>query len=215
MTWIESGVSENAVSGHIQTIIPGQTACFSCAPPLIVANEIDEKTLKRDGVCAASLPTTMGIVAGLLVQNALKMLLRFGTPTAYLGYSALSDFFPAMALKPNTQCADPWCIRRQAEWNAGAEDRKEGEAARAREAAEAAEEEAKRDVHGENEWGIEVGGGGDLEEAKKEEPVSGAAPDGGSGAVPDGGSGGVGALDAPGEEDEGDVDDLMSQLKAL
>ena len=25
---MESGVSENAVSGHIQYIIPGQTACF-------------------------------------------------------------------------------------------------------------------------------------------------------------------------------------------
>ena len=36
------------------------------------------QTLKREGVCAASLPTTMGIVAGLLVQNTLKLLLRFG-----------------------------------------------------------------------------------------------------------------------------------------
>lgn len=26
--WMESGVSENAVSGHIQTILPGNTACF-------------------------------------------------------------------------------------------------------------------------------------------------------------------------------------------
>ena len=63
-------MSENAVSGHIQYICPGTTACFECAPPLIVASEIDERTLKREGVCAASLPTTMGITAGLLVQNA-------------------------------------------------------------------------------------------------------------------------------------------------
>ena len=27
--WIESGVSENAVSGHIQFVIPGKTACFA------------------------------------------------------------------------------------------------------------------------------------------------------------------------------------------
>ena len=46
---------------------------YQCAPPLVVATGIDEKTLKRDGVCAASLPTTMGIVAGFLVQNALKL----------------------------------------------------------------------------------------------------------------------------------------------
>lgn len=71
-TWMESGVSENAVSGHIQLIIPGESACFACAPPLVVAANIDEKTLKREGVCAASLPTTMGVVAGILVQNVLN-----------------------------------------------------------------------------------------------------------------------------------------------
>ena len=27
--WIESGVSENAVSGHIQLVRPGRTACFA------------------------------------------------------------------------------------------------------------------------------------------------------------------------------------------
>ena len=27
--WIESGVSENAVSGHIQLVKPGETACFA------------------------------------------------------------------------------------------------------------------------------------------------------------------------------------------
>jgi len=45
---------------------------FQCAPPLVVASSIDEKTLKRDGVCAASLPTTMAVIAGFLVQNTLK-----------------------------------------------------------------------------------------------------------------------------------------------
>ncbi len=39
---------------------PGETACFACVPPLVVASGIDERTLKREGVCAASLPTTMG-----------------------------------------------------------------------------------------------------------------------------------------------------------
>jgi len=167
-TWMESGVSEDAVSGHIQVVAPGETACFACVPPLVVASGarvwvlverplraygsrmegasrgahtrthtlaapfqlmwpggaqqrlplcshadprcllrpacpvlpssasllcdppsnlrpalplppgIDERTLKREGVCAASLPTTMGIIAGLLVQNTLKYLLGFG-----------------------------------------------------------------------------------------------------------------------------------------
>ena len=103
-TWMESGVSEDAVSGHIQTLIPGCTACFECLPPLIVASGIDERTLKREGVCAASLPTTMGIVAGLLVQNVLKYLLEFGQLSYYLGYAALSNHCPSQVLYPNPEC---------------------------------------------------------------------------------------------------------------
>lgn len=53
-------------------IISLSLSLWQCAPPLVVAANIDEKTLKREGVCAASLPTTMGVVAGLLVQNVLK-----------------------------------------------------------------------------------------------------------------------------------------------
>jgi ubiquitin-like modifier-activating enzyme 5 len=48
---------------------------------LVVASGIDEKTLKKDGVCAASLPTTMGVVAGFLVQNALKYVYFFPLDT--------------------------------------------------------------------------------------------------------------------------------------
>merc|ERR1711865_278830 len=107
--WMESGVAENAVSGHIQLMLPGRTMCFQCAPPLIVATGIDEKTLKRDGVCAASLPTTMGMTAGMLVQNVLKYLLQFGTVSAYLGYNAMDDFFPSACLTPAEDCADKRC----------------------------------------------------------------------------------------------------------
>lgn len=114
--WFESGVSENAVSGHIQFIVPGETSCFACAPPLVVATHTDEKTLKREGVCAASLPTTMAIVAGFLVQNTLKYLLKFGNVTYYLGYNALQDFFPTMAMKPNPDCDDCNCRKQQEEF---------------------------------------------------------------------------------------------------
>ncbi|KAK9120095.1 hypothetical protein Scep_018188 [Stephania cephalantha] len=86
-TWMESGVSEDAVSGHIQLLVPGETACFACAPPLV---RVDERTLKREGVCAASLPTTMG-------------------------YNALKDYFPTMEMKPNPQCSNSACLERQME----------------------------------------------------------------------------------------------------
>jgi len=111
--WMESGVSENAVSGHIQLMLPGRTMCFECAPPLVVADGIDEKTLKREGVCAASLPTTMGMTAGMLVQNVLKYLLRFGTVSMYLGYNAMDDYFPTMNLAPSSTCPNFKCIELQ------------------------------------------------------------------------------------------------------
>jgi ubiquitin-like modifier-activating enzyme 5 len=113
LTWMESGVSEDAMSGHIQLIIPGQTACFQCAPPLLVASGIDERTLKREGVCAASLPTTMSIVAALLVQNTLKYLLNFGEISYYLGYNAMKNFFPTYRMSPNRECTNVWCQKRQ------------------------------------------------------------------------------------------------------
>ncbi|XP_035739757.1 ubiquitin-like modifier-activating enzyme 5 isoform X1 [Vespa mandarinia] len=143
--WFESGVSENAVSGHIQFLIPGETACFACAPPLVVASNIDEKTLKRDGVCAASLPTTMGIVAGFLVQNTLKFLLCFGNVTYYLGYNALQDFFPTMMLKPNPNCEDNYCRQRQQEYQAKPKVEKPVE-----------EVSDIKPLHEDNEWGISL-----------------------------------------------------------
>ncbi|XP_024049033.2 ubiquitin-like modifier-activating enzyme 5 isoform X2 [Terrapene carolina triunguis] len=163
-TWMESGVSENAVSGHIQLIIPGESACFACAPPLVVAANIDEKTLKREGVCAASLPTTMGVVAGILVQNVLKFLLNFGTVSYYLGYNAMQDFFPTMAMKPNPHCNDKNCRKQQEEY-------KEKKAAQPKQVVVEHEEEI---VHEDNDWGIEL-----VSEVSEEElkAASGPLPD--------------------------------------
>lgn len=155
--WMESGVSEDAVSGHIQFLLPGRTACFECLPPLIVASGIDEKTLKREGVCAASLPTTMGLVAAMLVQNTLKYLLGFGQVSYYLGYSAMKDFFPSDVMRPNPECMNSHCRKQQAKpehkawapmvWNALGHDG-----------------EVNFDVtHEDNEWGIELGEPVELE----------------------------------------------------
>jgi len=148
--WMESGVAENAVSGHIQLMLPGRTMCFECAPPLVVADGIDEKTLKREGVCAASLPTTMGMTAGMLVQNVLKYLLRFGTVSMYLGYNAMDDYFPIMNLGPSNTCPAYMCLQRQEQY-------KDWDCVssvmpwKAEEAAAAALVEV---VHEANDWGI-------------------------------------------------------------
>ena len=49
--WFESGVSEDAVSGHIQLVIPGETACFACAKPLAIVEENEHKIKKRRCLC--------------------------------------------------------------------------------------------------------------------------------------------------------------------
>ncbi|XP_017106239.2 ubiquitin-like modifier-activating enzyme 5 [Drosophila bipectinata] len=204
LNWFESGVSENAVSGHIQFIRPGDTACFACAPPLVVAENIDEKTLKREGVCAASLPTTMGITAGFLVQNALKYLLNFGEVSDYLGYNALNDFFPKMTLKPNPQCDDRNCLLRQKDFQARPKP------------IEVKEEISSSDepLHATNEWGIELVA--DDAPVSVSEPVQSAVV----------GQGLKLAYDAPEKDkaeeqnvatvsDETSLEDLMAQMKSM
>ncbi|KAL7698552.1 E1-like ubiquitin-activating enzyme [Lotmaria passim] len=109
--WMESGVAENAVSGHIQLLLPGVTPCYECCPPLVVATGMPEA--KREGVCAASLPTTMGIVAGFLAQNTLKYLLHFGEVSEYIGYDAMRDHFPRVELRANPECRNALCVEHQ------------------------------------------------------------------------------------------------------
>ncbi|KAI5691999.1 ThiF family [Leishmania braziliensis] len=116
LPWMESGVAENAVSGHIQLLLPGVTPCYECCPPLVVATGLSEA--KREGVCAASLPTTMGIVAGFLAQNTLKYLLHFGEVSEYIGYDAMRDHFPRVELKANPECRNALCGERQAAYAA-------------------------------------------------------------------------------------------------
>ncbi|KAM4687281.1 ubiquitin-like modifier-activating enzyme 5 [Discoglossus pictus] len=203
--WMESGVSENAVSGHIQLIKPGETACFACAPPLVVAANIDEKTLKREGVCAASLPTTMGVVAGILVQNVLKYLLNFGTVSFYLGYNAMKDFFPTMALKPNPNCDDRYCKLQQEEF-------KIKEAAKPKqESVEVVEEEGV--LHEDNDWGIEL-----VSEVSEEELKAASGP------IPDLPEGITVAYTIPitkptsgatVEDSEQSLEELMAQMKKM
>ncbi|KAH8276592.1 hypothetical protein KR044_004720 [Drosophila immigrans] len=206
LNWFESGVSENAVSGHIQFIRPGDTACFACAPPLVVAENIDERTLKREGVCAASLPTTMGITAGLLVQNALKYLLNFGEVSDYLGYNALNDFFPKMTLRPNTQCDDRQCLLRQQEFQA-----------RPKPVVVVEEAVSDEPLHASNDWGIELV----AEDAPAVEATTNKSADVATGLRL--------AYEAPDKEEtssteaavtttaasEASLDDLMAQMKSM
>lgn len=86
----------------------------------------------------------MGIVAGFLVQNTLKYLLRFGTVTRYLGYNALQDFFPSYGMKPNPSCDESFCVKRQKEF------------ALAEKPVVVAQVEEEAVLHESNEWEIRV-----------------------------------------------------------
>ncbi|KAL5369246.1 ThiF/moeB-like protein [Cryptosporidium parvum] len=131
LVWFESGISENAISGHIQFVIPGMTACYCCAPPLvnfesnfsedkinsIVMNSENENNSKKlsSRTCAASLSTTTSVIAGILVNNILKYFLGFGENSNFLGYHMIDDYFPRYSIIPNKECIDKWCRLRQKE----------------------------------------------------------------------------------------------------
>eukprot|EP01127_Copromyxa_protea_P001504 TRINITY_DN11485_c0_g1_i1.p1 TRINITY_DN11485_c0_g1~~TRINITY_DN11485_c0_g1_i1.p1 ORF type:complete len:393 (-),score=103.49 TRINITY_DN11485_c0_g1_i1:41-1219(-) len=168
LPWMESGVSENAVSGHIQFIKPGETACFQCAPPLIVSKGEDERTLKKEGVCAASLPTTMSIVSAFLIQNVLKHLLHFGEVSDFLGYNALQNFFPTYTMKPNPTCANGHCRKHFAEYQEKVKNQPK------------VEEKPKEEpvVHEDNEWGITLEDESTVSDADLKPPSNYDLPEG-------------------------------------
>lgn len=64
----------------------------------------------------------------------------------YLGYSALTDFFPTMRLRPNPACGDNFCQQRQADVKARPP--KEQESVKDRSLDE------KEVTHEDNEWGM-------------------------------------------------------------
>ncbi|KAJ0111810.1 hypothetical protein Patl1_01215 [Pistacia atlantica] len=181
-TWMESGVSEDAVSGHIQLLIPWRNCLFCLCTSFVcvfivyidslnhtsfvVASGVDERTLKRGSLCRIftyyndnfitkkyTQHAIGGVVAGLLVQNTLKFLLNFGYVSPYLGYNSLKDYFPTMAMKPNPQCSNAACLERQEEYTL---------AKPARDAAAKAKMEAEAlsatecQLHADNEWNISI-----------------------------------------------------------
>jgi ubiquitin-like modifier-activating enzyme 5 len=94
----------------------------------------------------------MGIVAGFLVQNALKYLLEFGEVSEYCGYIALKDHFPRMTLRPNPECVSSWCRKQQAAFQKREAERKAAEAL----LPPPPPPPPEQPLHASNEWGIEV-----------------------------------------------------------
>jgi hypothetical protein len=77
-----------------------------------------------------------------------RYLLKFGKVSKYLGYNALEDFFPSMTLRPNENCADSFCFKRQKEYNAYLEEQEK----LLRDQPVKQEEVVEEDLHPDNEF---------------------------------------------------------------
>jgi ubiquitin-like modifier-activating enzyme 5 len=95
--FMDAVVADDAMSGHIQLIIPGRTGGLEQAP-------IKQHMEKRPGQCAASLATTDSIIAGLMAQNVLKYLLGFGEVSFLFSYNAVTNEF-------HSRSAGSLCLR--------------------------------------------------------------------------------------------------------
>ena len=84
--FMDAVVGDDAMTGHVQLIIPGRTGGLEAAP-------IKKQKDKRPGECPASLATTDSIIAGITAQNALKYLLGFGEVAFLLSYNAITNDF--------------------------------------------------------------------------------------------------------------------------
>ena len=178
----------------------------------------------------------MGIIAGLVVQASLKRMLEFGSSstakrrgsnssfngggdgaTNYLGYAALTDFFPTMTLRANPGCSNGSCLAAQA-WAASQKPSAEDQAAEQAMEREEEEERKRKETitHEENEWAIEcVNDNNDQTETAASVPAAPTSlPAGVQFSIP------FAAVAASPEvpvvaETEAGVDDLMAQLAAL
>lgn len=76
-----------------------------------------------------------------------RKLLGFGQISWYLGYNALSDFFPSMMIKPNPSCSDNFCMNQQVKFQN-----------RVKEEPEPIKEDSPEDqvIHDNNDWGRSI-----------------------------------------------------------
>jgi len=94
LPFMDAVVSDDAMGGSVQLIIPGRTGGLEAAP-------IKSHMEKRAGACPASLATTDSIIAGITGQNVLKYLLGFGEVAFLLQYNAITNEFQSRMTYPN------------------------------------------------------------------------------------------------------------------
>jgi ubiquitin-like modifier-activating enzyme 5 len=98
--FMDAVVADDAMSGHVQLIIPGRTGGLEASP-------IKQQMEKRPGTCPASLPTTDSIISGCCAQNVLKYLLGFGEVAFLLSYNAVTNDFTTRMTYPDPRKLAP------------------------------------------------------------------------------------------------------------
>ena len=80
-------------------------------PPFSVSME--NVSIFEQGQNVCKIPSKRPKQLKIFLEILFRYLLKFGDVSYYLGYNALQDFFPSMAMKPNPQCDDNHCQRQQ------------------------------------------------------------------------------------------------------
>jgi len=108
---IDGGASEDGVNGSVHVIVPGRTPCYRCNKPALADSSAARPTRREDDRAChfASLPTTMAVVASLQCQEALKLLLRFGSVVPFLQYFGLEGRLERVEMRRDPRC--PTCGR--------------------------------------------------------------------------------------------------------
>jgi len=139
-----------------------------------------------------------------------RYLLKFGQPSYYLGYNAMSNYFPSTVMRPNPDCVNHFCRKLQ--------ETHRGWQPFVWERVTQSSEPVNHDD--EEDWGI------DIEPSDDEAEPSAAPGSGGGGSVAKGLTHAYEALPAPAQSSESDaaaaanvpeesMEDMMAQLAAL
>jgi len=101
------------VNGSVHVVIPGKTACYRCNRPALKDTSAMRPTRREDGGAChfTSLPTTMAVVSSLQCQEALKVLLGFGSVAPFLMYFGLEGRLDRVDWKRDPRCGT--CGRRR------------------------------------------------------------------------------------------------------
>lgn len=98
---MDAGALRSGLGGYIHLILPHQNACYQCTGSVQIQFKQNDVTGPQ---CAASLPSTIGIISSLQTQQVLKFLLDFGVNADFISFSSLTDEFIKLTLPRDPEC---------------------------------------------------------------------------------------------------------------